>query len=47
MYTDSQGMLVLSHTVALRYYNIYTEGITSPGNYGYPLYSGPFIIIIF
>jgi hypothetical protein len=28
-------MLVLSSTVASRYYNCCTDGSTSPGNYGY------------
>jgi hypothetical protein len=30
-------MLVLSSTVASRYYNWCTDGSTSPGNYGYPV----------
>jgi hypothetical protein len=34
---DSQGMLVLSSTVASRYYNCCTDGSTSPGNYGYSI----------
>jgi hypothetical protein len=38
--TDSQDMLVLSSTVASRYYNCCTDGSTSPGNYGYPLVVG-------
>jgi hypothetical protein len=33
--TDSQDMLALSPTVASRYCNCYTDGSTSPGNYGY------------
>jgi hypothetical protein len=37
LYTDSQDMLVLPSTVALRYYNCCTDGSTSPGNYGYHL----------
>jgi hypothetical protein len=35
LYTDSQDMLVLSSTVAVRYYNCCTDGNTSPGNYGF------------
>jgi hypothetical protein len=38
LYTDSQDMLILSSTIALRYYNCCTDGSTSHGNYGYPLY---------
>jgi hypothetical protein len=30
-------MLVLSSTVSSRYYTSYTGGLTSPGNYGFPL----------
>jgi hypothetical protein len=37
LYTDSQDMLVLSSTVASRYFNCYTDGSTHPGNYGYHL----------
>jgi hypothetical protein len=37
LYTDSQDMLVLSSTVASRYHKCCTEGIASPGNYGYPI----------
>jgi hypothetical protein len=33
LYTGSQDMLVLSRTVASRYYNCCTDGSTSPGNY--------------
>jgi hypothetical protein len=33
VYTDSQDILVLSSTIALRYYNCCTDGNTSPGNY--------------
>jgi hypothetical protein len=37
LYTDSQDTLVLSSTVASRYYNWCTDGSISPGNYGNPL----------
>jgi hypothetical protein len=34
LYADSQDVLVLLFTVALRYYSCCTDGSTSPGNYG-------------
>jgi hypothetical protein len=34
VYADSRDMLVLSSTVASRYYNCCTDSSTSPGNYG-------------
>jgi hypothetical protein len=37
--TRSQDMLVLSSTVASRYYNCWIDGSTSPRNYGYPQYN--------
>jgi hypothetical protein len=37
LYTDSQDVLVLSSTFALRCYNCCTDKSTSPGNYGYHL----------
>jgi hypothetical protein len=37
LYTDSKDMLILSSTVASRYYNCCTDGSFSPGNYGYPI----------
>jgi hypothetical protein len=39
LYIDFQNMLVLTFTVASRYYNCCTDGGTNPGNYGYPLIS--------
>jgi hypothetical protein len=39
--SNSQDMLVLSSTVASRYYNCHTYGSTSPGNYGYQWYMSP------
>jgi hypothetical protein len=38
MYTDSHHMLVLSSTIALRYYNYCTDSSISPGNYGYHVF---------
>jgi hypothetical protein len=32
----TQDIMVLSPTIALHYYNLYTEDNTSPENYGYP-----------
>jgi hypothetical protein len=37
LYTDFKDMIVLSSTVATRYYNCYTDASSSPGNYGFPL----------
>jgi hypothetical protein len=37
LYTDSQDTLVLSSTVASRYYSCCTDGNHNPGNYGLPL----------
>jgi hypothetical protein len=37
LYTDSQDILVLSYTVASRYYNFCTDVSTRSGNYGYRL----------
>jgi hypothetical protein len=37
LYSDCQDLLVLSSTVASRYYYCCTDGSTSPGKYGYPL----------
>jgi hypothetical protein len=39
VYTDSQDMLVLSSTVALRNYKIAVQMAASPEKYGYPSYS--------
>jgi hypothetical protein len=36
LYTDSQDVLVLSSTIAQRYYNCCIDGSTNPGNYAYP-----------
>jgi hypothetical protein len=38
LYTESQDMLILSSTVASRYYKCCIEGSTSPGNYRSPSY---------
>jgi hypothetical protein len=35
LHTDSQDMLLLSSTISSRCYNCYTDGSTSPENYGY------------
>jgi hypothetical protein len=40
LYTDSQNMLVLSTTIASRYYKCCTEYSTSPGNYEHLSYVG-------
>jgi hypothetical protein len=37
LYTVSEDMLLVSSTVASRYYNCYTDGSTCPRNYGCPL----------
>lgn len=33
-YTDSQGMVVLTFTIVVRYYNCCSDGSTGPENFG-------------